>query len=297
MPPDTTQMADHTPAAGRPRPGAAGTPPEQWRASYLDLYDSAPMGYITIDADGLVRAANLTAAALLGRDRDELIGGELANLIAPHDRGIYRRPCRPTDTAGTPQWCELQLLRHDGTTLRAHLAVTQAPPGDGATMTHVALADISWRQQAGDAVRDSEPRFQALVDAIPHVVWTTTPAGELDYASQRTLDLAGCSLDELRGWGWSKLLHPDDVPECMRCWEHSLKTGEHFEIEYRLRAANDMQYHWYLTRAVPLRDRNGAITRWLGTNTDISDRKHAEAALQASERELRLITNRMPGTI
>jgi PAS domain S-box-containing protein len=128
--------------------------------------------------------------------------------------------------------------------------------------------------------RESEERYRFLGDSIPQQVWTARPDGSLDYVNERVLAYFGRTFEQMIGWGWSELVHPDDLPECVRRWSESLRTGALYEYEFRLRRAADSTYRWHLTRALPMRGENGEIVQWFGTNTDIEERRIAEERQQ-----------------
>ncbi|MDY7225764.1 PAS domain-containing protein [Hyalangium rubrum] len=116
--------------------------------------------------------------------------------------------------------------------------------------------------------------FREVAEAIPQLVWTTRPDGYHDYYNQRWYEYTGTSRDQSQGEGWQNPFHPDDMPETLRRWHHSLRTGELYETEYRCRR-HDGVYRWFLGRAHPVRDASGRIVRWFGTCTDIDDQKRA----------------------
>jgi PAS domain S-box-containing protein len=132
----------------------------------------------------------------------------------------------------------------------------------------------------------SERRFQTIADAMPQLVWSTLPDGYHDYFNQRWYEFTGMAPGSTMGEVWNDLLHPDDRERAARRWQHSLDTGEPYEIEYRFKAA-DGGYRWFIGRAVPIRDRAGRIERWFGTCTDIHDKKLAEGALVAAQDQLK----------
>ncbi|PYU15503.1 MAG: hypothetical protein DMG29_06640 [Acidobacteria bacterium] len=125
----------------------------------------------------------------------------------------------------------------------------------------------------------AESQSRALIDAIPQQIWSGPPDGTIDYCSDRWRSDTGLGLEELRGNGWQTMLHPEDRDRVLRAWHESVLNGTPYEQEERHRGV-DGTYRWFLSRGVPLRDAQGRIVRWYGTNTDIEDRKQAEEELR-----------------
>ena len=140
--------------------------------------------------------------------------------------------------------------------------------------------DVTDQVEARHRVEESEERYRFLANAIPVQVWTATADGALDYVSDRAARYFGKTAEEVIGEQWLSVLHPDDVQRTLTRWGQSLSTGETYEVEFRLFSAADREYRWHLSRATPQRDASGAIVRWVGTNTEIEDRKRAEAELR-----------------
>jgi PAS domain S-box-containing protein len=134
-------------------------------------------------------------------------------------------------------------------------------------------------EAAREALRASEARYRFLAEAIPVQIWTARPDGALDYVTQRVADYFGVTVDEVLGAGWQHVIHPDDLPQAVARWTHSLSTGESYEVEFRLRRADD-QYRWHIARALPQFDESGKVVHWFGTNTDIEDQKRLENQLR-----------------
>ncbi|WP_369945956.1 PAS domain-containing protein [Vitiosangium sp. GDMCC 1.1324] len=126
---------------------------------------------------------------------------------------------------------------------------------------------------------EGESAFRQLAEAIPQLVWTTRPDGHHDYFNQRWFDYTGTASGSTFAEGWSRPFHGDDLPEANKRWQHSLRTGEPFEVEYRCRR-HDGVYRWFLGRANAVRDANGRIIKWFGTCTDIDEQKRAADSLQ-----------------
>ena len=140
-------------------------------------------------------------------------------------------------------------------------------------------------EQARADAQASEARYRFLAEAIPVQVWTATPDGALDYVSERTATLLGESSELIVGQGWITVVHAEDVEQTLARWQHSLRTGEPYEMEFRLWSAPHGAFRWHLARATAQRDADGKVIRWFGTNTDIEDSKRAQAELQRLTRE------------
>jgi PAS domain S-box-containing protein len=125
---------------------------------------------------------------------------------------------------------------------------------------------------------EAEQRF--LAESIPQQVWTAKPNGDLDAVNRRVLDYFGASEREILGRGWETVVHPDDVAACVAQWQHALRTGDVYDVEFRLRAA-DGTYRWHIGRALALRDQTGAIAKWFGTNTDVDEVRRTRDELQS----------------
>jgi len=136
-----------------------------------------------------------------------------------------------------------------------------------------------------DALRDGNSPFRLLADAMPQIVWSTLPDGFHDYYNARWYEFTGMPEGSTDGEEWNGMFHPDDQERAWARWQHSLNTGEPYEIEYRLRDRNG-DYRWTLGRALPIRDAQGLITRWVGTCTDIDDAKQAFDQNEILSREL-----------
>jgi len=125
-------------------------------------------------------------------------------------------------------------------------------------------------------LHESEARFRALADNIAQLAWMTDATGWIFWYNQRWFDYTGRTLEEMQGWGWLQVHHPEHVDRVVAKFSRCIETGELWEDTFPLRGT-DGSYRWFLSRAVPIRDEQGKVLRWCGTNTDITDRKVAEA--------------------
>src|SRR5712692_9305448 len=151
-------------------------------------------------------------------------------------------------------------------------------------------------RSAFEEVRNSEARLRKIIDTIPTLAWCSLPDGSGIFWNRRWHEYTGLSLEVVRGWGWQKAIHPEDLKEITDKWLGFLAAGQPGEVEGRLRRFDGV-YRWFLFRAEPLRDESGNIVNWYGTDTDIDDLKRAEAMLRKDEEELRRITDAIPQTI
>ena len=142
-------------------------------------------------------------------------------------------------------------------------------------------SSIEERQRAEKTRLASEEQYHALADAMPQIVWTARPDGDLDYYNQRWFDYTGTTLEETQGRGWEMMLHPDDLQRSVDNWTQAVRTGHSYEDEYRFKRAADGVYRWHLARAVPVFGADGQILKWIGTCTDIEEKKREAAAFAA----------------
>jgi len=124
----------------------------------------------------------------------------------------------------------------------------------------------------------SEAQFRTLAETMPGFVFMADPAGANTYANPQYAAYCGIPDTALRGDGWASTVHPDERASTLTAWKSRIAAGRPYEIEHRFRR-HDGLYHWFLIRSLPLRDATGAITGWIGTATDIDERKQAEATL------------------
>jgi PAS domain S-box-containing protein len=136
------------------------------------------------------------------------------------------------------------------------------------------------RRRAEDGLRGQEARFRTLANAIPQLAWMAEASGWIYWYNQRWYDFTGTALEQARGWGWREVLHPDHAQRVVDRSRRSLDTGEPWEDTLPLRG-KDGTYRWFLARALPIQDEGRRIVGWLGTYTDITERKRAERELLA----------------
>ena len=150
---------------------------------------------------------------------------------------------------------------------------------------HGTTTDIEDRKRAEEELRTSESKYRHLVDTTPAFVHTALPNGELDFLNHGWQEYVGVPLTDLLGWRWTSKIHPEDVEAFVEKWRASVRSGEPFLAESRVRRA-DGEYRWFMHHKEPLRNELGQIIKWYGSSIDIQERKRAEEELRASERKV-----------
>ena len=139
--------------------------------------------------------------------------------------------------------------------------------------------DITEQIEAENALRESETRFRELADNISQFAWTADQAGWIYWYNKRWLEYTGTTLEQMEGWGWQKVHHPEHVDRVVQRIRQSFENGTPWEDTFPLRG-RDGNYRWFLSRALPIRNAAGKVVRWFGTNTDITEQLEAEKALR-----------------
>ena len=132
--------------------------------------------------------------------------------------------------------------------------------------------------------REREAYFRTMAEAVPEMLWTADADGNDDYFNQKTLDYFGLSQAQLQGKKWLDAVHPDDAAACGIKWKNALRTGDSYDVEYRLRG-NDGSYRWFLCKANPIRGNDGKVIKWFGTCADIENQKQDQQALEVQIQE------------
>lgn len=214
------------------------------------------------------------------------LNGKAESEVLPADQLLGRHILEAfPQLVDTPLWGAYQevMLHNEPRNLEAFLPgldhwyeVHAAPVRDGIT---VYFQNIDARKRAEESLRAREAQFRKMLDRIPQMVWSTCARGLPDYYSRSCYEFAGIpdgSVDEIV---WADFFHPDDRQRSLELWKRSIRTGEPFEMEYRLRHHSG-GYRWLLARARAEVEDNGATVRWYGTCTDIHERVKAQKALQ-----------------
>ncbi|MFL6439195.1 MAG: PAS domain S-box protein [Terriglobales bacterium] len=253
------------------------------------VLETASDAVLSMDETGAIRFANPATMRMFGYDPTELIGKPLTVLMPEfmrnlHDAG-FRRYLATGQRHMNWQGTELTGLRKNGEEFPVEVSFGELTR-DGQKVFTGFIRDISKRKRAEEKLRASERTLRELTETIPQMLWSADVDGAVEYCNQRVLDYTGLSAEQVRGAGWRKSVHPDDIEKMVEAWMAAVSTGEPFQYEFRSLHAADSAYRWCISSAVPLRDQEGRVLKWFGTVVDLHERKEAEQALQMAQVEL-----------
>lgn len=146
--------------------------------------------------------------------------------------------------------------------------------------------------RANKELQNTQAELSLIVDSIPGLVSAKNATGELELVNRQFVEYLGKPLEELNDWATSEVVHPEDRCRLVAAWKHSIETGESKETEFRMLRADGL-YRWFQNRSLPLRDREGRITRWYTLVTDIEDRKQAEDNLRIAFEEIKKLRDQL----
>jgi PAS domain S-box-containing protein len=266
---------------------------ERERESRL-IVDAIPGLVALLSASGDVEVVNQQILDYFGQTLEELKQWGTSGVIHPDDVSHVIDVFTTAIATGAPYDIQQRFRRRDG--VFRWFRNSGFPLRD--THGHIArwcvlLTDIDDQQRAEDALRESERELRLIVDSIPGLVATFTPSGELEFVNRPILEYFGRTREELEQWGTDDTTHPEDNQRVAELFTHAIASGEPFEWESRARRFDGV-YRWLQSRGYPLQNTDGNIVRWYNLLIDIDERKRAEEALAASERNLKLIIDTIP---
>ena len=252
------------------------------------IVNSSSDAIIGVDLHGIIISWNRGAETIFGYSAVEIIGNSIIRLIPPD------RQRDELDIMGRIKngHCieHLETLRVTKSGELVDIAVTISPIKDQAGRIVGAskiARDITQNKRIREALHQSEDQFRTMANALPQLAWMAKADGFIYWYNHRWFEYTGTEPEQMEGWGWQSVHHPDSLPKVMEAWKRSIAKGERFEMEFPLKAA-DGRYGWFLTIGLPLKDETGRIVRWLGTNTDLSQKREAEEEIRKLNSNLEL---------
>ncbi|WP_460503420.1 PAS domain-containing sensor histidine kinase, partial [Hymenobacter agri] len=249
--------------------------------------ESIPQQVWTASPDGTVDFYNHRTAAYLGVGMEQNGAAHWLSFVHPDDQTHMQERWQAALATQRYYEAEFRLRGYNGE-YRWFLGQAQARRDTGGRLLkwYGTNTDVHQLRLLQEQLVQSQTRFQQLLEALPQLTWTAGSDGRVTYCNQRWYDYTGLQFDGLKDWNWESVLHPDDLPETMRRWQHSLTTGTPLAHEMRWRR-RDGEYRWFLARVEPVRNAQGHISAWVGANTDVHDLRQARQALEANNARLR----------
>jgi PAS domain S-box-containing protein len=247
-------------------------------ARYRRLFETAQDAILILEeVSGKIMDANPFVIDLLGYSLEELIGKELWEIGLFGDKEQSKAAMEQLQETGYIRYEDIPLETKQGKRVEVEFVSNSYMVGDKKVI-QCNIRDITDRKWAEKAARISAERFRFLAESMPLMIFTAEPDGEIDYCNRQLAEFTGLQCEDVCNSGlWSAFTHPDEAEESARRWRHSIETGEPFQHECRFRRA-DGEYRWHLTRASAMRDAGGIVI-WVGSSTDIDDRKSIEENL------------------
>jgi PAS domain S-box-containing protein len=251
---------------------------------YRLFVEAMQHGAATLSKDGTILFCNDYMANLLNTPTERLTGAALRDSVVEEDRAVF-------DASIMNGQGEVDLRLGGNATVPVHLTV-HAIPEDGPSTTYcVLVSDLTQQRlfedlkRTEEALRETEERFRMLAENMDQLAWICDELGNCIWYNQRWLDYTGLSFEDMRGWGWRQVQHPDYVNSVVQSIKRAGDAGEPWEDTFPLRG-KDGDYRWFLSRAVPIRDEAGQTARWFGTNTDVTEQLRIQDELRKVAAEM-----------
>ncbi|MFC0679749.1 PAS domain S-box protein [Lysobacter korlensis] len=233
-------------------------------------------------------------AAFTGQTFDEYRGYGWTASVHPDDVPGTLERWNAAVTAQSMFATQHRLRRHDGTYRFCDVRAVPVPDESGQALEWVGThTDISERVEFEQSLQESEARFRMLSDSAPVMIWMTRPDGRVEYVSRQWIEFTGQEQAHALGSGWVDAVHPDDLERATRYYTEKNARQEAFSIEYALRR-RDGAYRWCVDTGTPRHSANGEFLGYIGTVSDITERKRAEETLASEKRVLELIATGSP---
>ena len=260
---------------------------------YRTLLDNIPVLIVRFDTQlrriyvnpAWEKAIGLSAADVIGKGVNEIPElPAIANLVDKLQKVLKN---------GTPEKIEFSWANARGKTIFLEFVIVPEYDRQGEMISLLAVGvDQTERREAEEQLRNSERNLRTTIDTIPAYVFSALPDGSFDFASQNWFDYSGLSPEEVYGWDWTDVVHPEDRDRAVEKWRESLATGEPRENEHRVRQANG-EYRWFLARNSALRDEKGNIVKWYIVLVDIENQKRTEARLLQALDEIKKLQHQL----
>lgn len=250
---------------------------QESEAKFRRIVESNIVGIYFGDFNGEIYEANDAFLETFGYTREDLAAGIIRwnSMTPPEYQTLDRQKIQELEVSGVCTPFEKEYLHKNGSRIPVLLGIARIESIKDNGYSVCFVLDLTQRKRTEIALRQSEERYRYLSNAMPQLVWICNAQGECEYVNERWYEFTGQRAEDAMGFGWTKVIHPEDIEAAMAGWTQALQTGEYQqEIRYQKRNGSSC---WHLVRGVPIKNEQGSIIQWFGTSTDIDDRKHLEA--------------------
>jgi PAS domain S-box-containing protein len=250
------------------------------------LADESPIFIFIIEADELatVNYWNKTWLTYTGQTKEEALGRAWTGIIHQDDMEIVMQYFKPAFHNRMPYVIPaVRVLRHDGV-YRWHSFKGNPhflANNDFGGYVGVGV-DVHEQKMAEEALKEFTEQFTSMADNISQLAWMADEKGLVYWYNKRWYDYTGTTLEQMKGWGWELVHHPEHVNKVVEFVKEAWTINKPFELTFPLRSAAG-EYKWFLTRAQPIANEEGKVIRWFGTNTDITEQRETQALLEYSK--------------
>jgi PAS domain S-box-containing protein len=268
-----------------------------WKLAQLDFQhciDVSPAILWICEKDGFCTYISRQWCNFTGQSVDEALGFGWLDAVHDDDREGARRKFLDCFTRRVPVSLEYRVRTANGDYRWVIDAGNPRFDADSAFLGFAGtMFDIHDRKLAQARLEETAQQFKVLANSIPQMAWMADPDGFIYWYNDRWLNYSGLPLDELKGYGWQKIHHPDHVERVTQKYKECLREGHVWEDTFPLRSGTG-EWRWFLSRAIPVYNEAREVVQWFGTNTDITNLREFQNALVESETRFRELANSMP---
>ena len=258
-----------------------------------EILDQLHDSIIITDLEGNITGCNHAASRVFGYSHQELIGQNTSILYLEEDLSVVRPAILQALREKGRHSTEMRCRTKSGAEIYIHMTANVLCDSDSRPVGMVGLSqDITERRLTELALRQSDQRFQGLLQICPDFLFTARNDGWSDWVSKNFYEYTGAEPGAPDGLRWANFLHPDDRQRIIERWVSAVKTGNPYETEHRI-LGKDGRYRWFSCRAIPIRNAKGDVDRWVGFVKDIQIHKESATALRRSETRFEAIFNQM----
>lgn len=258
---------------------------------YAQLYNQAPVGYVTLNSNSIIVQANQTFADMVNTDSSQILNSSLSDFMSDSDQTYFHTHFQAFFSNPADKSMELKMLKRDGTPFFARITGNLKSNDSSETDKYkqpklfLIISDITKQKIAEDLLIEREYSYRTLADSGQALIWSSDTNKQYNYFNNVWLNFTGRSLEMELGNGWMDGIHPDDLQYCTKTYQSHFDKQESFNMEYRLRNSTG-EYRWILDKATPNYNAKGEFIGYIGHCFDISEIKNAEQRITLKNEEL-----------